>query len=80
MSAEDNAMRFAFPVADSTGEATARGLNKREWFAGMAMIGNLANSDPHLRPTSQAQVVKWSVEIADALIAELAKAESEPAP
>jgi len=35
------------------------------------------NSDPEMRPASQQQVAEWSVQAADAILAELAK---EPTP
>ena len=78
MSDNGNEPAFARPESEFTYGST--GLTKREWFAGMAMVGNVANSDPQMRPSSHQDVARWSVELADALLAELAKAGSEPAP
>lgn len=50
------------------------GLTKREWFAGMAMQGLLANPNNEADPFSSAR------EAADRMLAELAKPESEPTP
>ena len=60
-----DAIRAALPETEP--------LTKREWFAGLAMIGNIANSDPTMRPASQKQVAEWSVQLADALLAALEK-------
>jgi hypothetical protein len=51
-------------------EAIYKGLTKREWFAGMAMQGLLANAnDEVISRNIPADAVGW----ADALITELAK-------
>jgi hypothetical protein len=47
------------------------GLTKREYFAGLAMQGIMANQN--LTSTENDTIAKWSVEIADALLAELEK-------
>ena len=47
------------------------GLSKREYFAGLAMQGILANQT--LTSKLCSQVAKWSVEMSDALLAELEK-------
>jgi hypothetical protein len=56
-----------FPVAD---DVEAEGMTYREWLAGMAMQGLLANSD---RDADFEGYAKDSVRFADALIAELEK-------
>lgn len=53
----------AFPVTHGDHEP---GLSKREWFAGMAMMGLLARDD-------EQDIADDAVHFADALIAELAK-------
>jgi hypothetical protein len=53
-------------------------LTKREQFAVMAMQGHCANAD--LTDTPGEVIAKWSVEQADALIAELGKPEAEAEP
>jgi hypothetical protein len=53
-------------------------LTKREQFAVMAMQGHCANAD--LTDTPAEVIAKWSVEQADALIAELGKSEAEAEP
>ena len=67
----------AFPGLD---EALAMGLTKREWFAGLAMQGLLANQ--RMTEIFQKAIPNWeqpvataSLIMADALIAELAKGE-----
>jgi len=52
-----------------------KGLIKREHFAGLAMQGLLANSQPHSWGKEQyvTMTAKQSVEFADALLKELAK-------
>lgn len=47
------------------------GLTKREYFAGLAMQGMMANQN--LTSTENDTIAKWSVEIADVLLAELEK-------
>jgi hypothetical protein len=53
-------------------------LTKREQFAAMAMQGHCANAE--LTDTPAEVIAKWSVEQADALIAELGKSEAEAEP
>lgn len=68
----------AFPIqsSDAPGSLYAeQGITKREYFAAKAMQGMLSNSIPgshHHTP----RLVKESVAIADALLAELAKVQS----
>ena len=64
---------FAFPGVDT--KAHPQGLKKREYFAAMAMQGQLADSSAScLAPIS---VARDSVRYADALLAELASVDSE---
>lgn len=51
------------------------GLTKREWFAGMAMQGIFASYDTHT--LSPADAARFAIICADALIAELEKAEKK---
>ena len=63
MDAKENGNRLAYPTY--VGDV---GLTKRELFAAMAMQGNCSKFE-----TTSAMLAKWSVEDADALLAELAK-------
>lgn len=74
MSENGNEPAFARPESEFTHGST--GLTKREWFAGMAMQGFAA--DPEISGGYQA-IASTAVAWADALLAELAKAESEVA-
>lgn len=49
------------------------GLSKREYFAGLAMQGMAANSHDAMFMMKAAQIATTSVQLADALIAELEK-------
>jgi hypothetical protein len=51
------------------------GLTKREYFAGLAMQGMMANQG--LNSYENNTIAKWSIEMADALLAELDKPKSE---
>lgn len=85
MSDNGNEPAFARPESGFTDGST--GLTKREWFAGMAMQGLLADaSRVTCEPESEADksaifsgLAEYSLRAADALLAELAKAESEVA-
>lgn len=52
------------------------GMTLRQWYAGQAMIGVLANRDVINRPA----VAKVAYELADAMLAEDARSESPPDP
>lgn len=72
-----NANEPAFPISaeNSPNREAYWGLDKREYFAAMAMQGLWANSQtfgPLLQQNPRA-VAQWAVESADALLAELAK-------
>lgn len=62
----------AFPLYGPAGEAT--GLTKREYFAGLAMQGLQAH--PLTGENTTLWIAATSVEMADALLAELQKAEA----
>lgn len=71
-----NANDPAFPVTpDTFGDPPRAGLTKREILAAMAMQGMLANQCVFDDGTSSALrgVAQWSVDAAEALIAELNK-------
>lgn len=53
---------------------TVNGLTKREYFAGLAMQGYVTSLGLE---TSTKDVAKWAVEMADALLEELAKTKTE---
>ena len=73
MKPEQSAFPVRTEVFDSNdrkvGDFTAPGLSKREWFAGLALQGLLANSSEPFRQIEDA------VYYADALIKELEKEE-----
>ena len=58
------APRPAFPSQYSLG------LTKLEWFAGMAMQGELARQGNDLEWTQADELAKWSFKIAEAMIDE----------
>ena len=62
----------AFSYSGTTNIDSERGLTKREWFAGMALAGVMAN-DRTSSGTLDDTLAKVSVWAADALIAELNK-------
>jgi hypothetical protein len=70
----DNGNKPAFSVAlrdnGNANHPEAKGLTKREYFAGLAMQGICANSNWNM--TNQAPIIT-AVEIADALLKELEK-------
>ena len=76
--AKDNAGQSSFPVIRLYGDGTGKyfptmvapGLTKRELFAAMAMQGIMAYPDGC---GGKAGIAKYSVEIADSLLEELAK-------
>lgn len=70
----------AFPIHLAEGETwnqlkygSSCGLTKREYFAGLAMQGLLANSAEDELQRGVGRIAHISVEHADALLAELAK-------
>lgn len=70
----DNGNEPAYPMTEDsprTGPRTWYGLTKRELFAAMAMQGVVSADDENNIVAERA--AKWSVELADALLAELAK-------
>ena len=72
------ANKSAFPVSPNSEYAHPDwyGLTKREYFAGLAMQGLLAHTGSFGEPGSPGVLANRSVEMADALIAELNKKES----
>ena len=58
----------AFPLPQYS---EASGLTKREYFAGLAMQGLLANSDGKIASLSVQATTEISIEMADALLYEL---------
>jgi hypothetical protein len=54
---------------------TTSGLSKREYFAGLAMQGILAN--PDFSSVNFPLVAKWAVDCTDILLDELAKTDDE---
>ena len=64
----DNGNESAFPSHGTMGEVAYQGVTKREYFAAMAMQA-MANNNSITVET----VAAWSVQYADALLAELAK-------
>ena len=81
MSTDLNGNDMAFPCEIQTGESngrggmctvTSKGLTKREWFAGMALSGFLANSN--IKTSIDDSVVsRVAFEFADAMMEEGAK-------
>lgn len=63
----------AFPPNAGWEHAEAKGLTKREYFAAMAMQGFAANSHESMFRSNNYDLAKFSVQLADALIAELEK-------
>jgi len=66
----NNAEKPAMPVTDSNGVGDS-GLTKREYFAGLAMQGLLANSN--LADVEASHMAIWATMQADALLKELEK-------
>lgn len=81
----NNAETPAFPVPDSQRVDNAKGLTKREWFAGMAMQGILSNQTIEVdysqenKSTGVGKIIsRWSYAIADAMmLAQSEKASDE---
>lgn len=80
----ENKDRSAFPAINNETAFYAPGLTKREYFAGLAMQGLLANyeaqkdmqGDPRYDGNNFSQVVAInSLEFADALLSELSKSQ-----
>jgi hypothetical protein len=61
----------AFPSHGSMGEVEHRGMSLRDWFAGQALVGLLANVE-------DGPIVKQAYIFADAMLAERAKQEPKP--
>lgn len=69
-----NANLPAFPAQEMCEANTSIewGLSKREYFAAMAMQGILSTQE-NGNGITEAKIAEWSVQNADALLAELAK-------
>lgn len=65
------------PVLDNTGDwkTLVRGMTLREYYAGLAMQGFLSTETGN--SFKRELIAKWSVECADAIIAELEKETAE---
>ena len=61
----------AYPVPNDANANQPMGMTYREWLAGRAMQGLLANHKFADIPDIPKSVARWSVNHADALIAEL---------
>ncbi len=70
MTAKENGEMAAYPQM-----GRFNGLTKRELFAAMALQGFAASSQENTQ--TSAQLAAWSIERADALLAELAKEKTE---
>jgi len=58
----------AFPLSVDRELGSEKGLTKREWFAGLALLGIMAmNKNPSLK---MSEIVSDSYKMADAMIAE----------
>lgn len=70
----------AFPLAENFAAPDAMpmwsisyGLTKREYFAALAMQGLCTQYSEYRDPQCSTEIVKFSVKVADALLAELSK-------
>jgi hypothetical protein len=67
----DPANPFAFPAPDDNRPSAGYGMTRRDWFAGQALVGFMANTR---RPTTLApDDAAWCYTIANAMLAERAK-------
>lgn len=69
----ENGKQGAFAMLDQNGSFTQYGLTKREYFAGMAMIGLYSMKDAIC--WTDEDIAKMAVKQSDALLAELEKTE-----
>lgn len=69
----ENGKQGAFAMLDQNGSFTQYGLTKREYFAGMAMIGLYSMKDAIC--WTEENIAKMAVKQSDALLAELEKTE-----
>lgn len=68
-----NSNDTAYPESHHSCWDPGKGLTKRELFAAMAMQGFCAAINPSQQAWTFAEIVDWSVRLADDLIAELNK-------
>lgn len=66
-----NAEQSAFPTQDMN--SYYHGLTKREYFAGLAMQGLLANSYPDIVSLHEKKVSEWAIAVSDELLKQLEK-------
>jgi hypothetical protein len=67
-------MAFPVPMTESPNNSAQFGLTKREYFAALAMQGHLACSERTLGGFNDMETLsRECVDVADALLAELAK-------
>lgn len=69
---ESNGNLPAFANPGSEYGPGSGGLTKREYFAGLAMQGIIANGD-FITSTHQSEIVKHAIELADELLTQLNK-------
>jgi hypothetical protein len=72
----ENGKQSAFPldgeVSNQCGNGTnPTGLTKREYFAGLAMQGLLANANEHITYLPDDEIIKSSIQYADELLKQL---------
>lgn len=63
----------AFPLISPDGTGVNQGMTLREYFAAKAMQGYCGGEFTGQSGMPQKEIAKWSVDMADALIAELEK-------
>ena len=54
-------------------KADTAGLTKREYFAGLAMQGLMANSHNEVVSLSESEIAEWAIGVADELLKQLEK-------
>ena len=67
----------AFPLPQSLGWQTQHGLSKREWFAGLAMLGDLSSMPATTTSIDVDRLASRARQVADAMLRALAE---EPTP
>jgi hypothetical protein len=72
----ENGEQGAFACVDSQKQYLQEGLTKREYFAGLALQG-ICMQKYVQRDNDREAIAKWSVKMADAILAELEKTKEE---